>query len=76
MPKRVPMGERVRMRRRLAGLNQSELSQKAGVSRLTIRLIERGETTDPNLSTLEKIARACGCSVKDLLPDSEPALAF
>ncbi|MGT2847402.1 helix-turn-helix transcriptional regulator [Streptococcus massiliensis] len=45
------------------GLNQTELAQKAGVSRQTISLIERGEYT-PSVVIALKIAKIFGENVE------------
>ena len=45
--------------RKAAGLTQTELAEKAGLSRMAIQKAESG-STDPRLSTLEVMARAMG----------------
>lgn len=44
-----------------------EIAKNSGLSTATITKITRGEHVDLKLSTLEKLAKFFGCSVKDLL---------
>lgn len=44
-----------------------EIAENSGLSTATITKITRGEHVDLKLSTLEKLAKFFGCSVKDLL---------
>ncbi len=55
-----------------AGLTQEELAARAKVARLTIGRIETGENV-PNLSTLDRIAKALGTTSKRLLARGERA---
>lgn len=50
--------EQLRELRRLSGLTQSELAQKAGLTRMAVQRIE-SNTSDPRLSTVQCLARAC-----------------
>jgi transcriptional regulator with XRE-family HTH domain len=63
----VVVGPVVRRLREARGLQQTALAKHAGVSRITLNRIESG-VQDPTLSTLERIARALGVRVRDLLP--------
>jgi transcriptional regulator with XRE-family HTH domain len=47
--------------------SQAELSKRAGVSRYTIVRLESAEYANPGLELLDKIARALGVSVHELL---------
>jgi transcriptional regulator with XRE-family HTH domain len=49
----------LRWARRRAGLTQRQLAEKTGVPQSTIGRIESG-ATDPRLSTLRRLLRACG----------------
>ena len=63
----VAFGLKLRQQRKKAGITQNELAEKAGVTRVYVGLIERGETS----ITLEKVyrlAEALKCDVSDLLP--------
>lgn len=44
-----------------------EIAENSGLSTATITKITRGEHVDLKLSTLGKLAKFFGCSVKDLL---------
>ena len=62
----VRFGERVRQERKVKGLSQEELAEKAGVHRTYIGMIERGEK-NITLTNIRKIASALGVSISDLL---------
>ncbi len=49
----------LRWARRRAGMTQRQLAERAGVPQSTIGRIESG-ATDPRLSTLRQLLRACG----------------
>jgi transcriptional regulator with XRE-family HTH domain len=53
--------------RQAKGITQEELAEHIGVSTPYIGRIEAGTIT-PNLKLLQKIARALGVKVKDLIP--------
>ena len=60
-------GLNLRLKRKRSGMTQQALAEKAGVTRVYVGLIERGETS----ITLEKVYRladALECDVFDLLP--------
>lgn len=59
-------GSRVRKERQAQGLSQEKLGAKAGVHRTYIGMIERGEKS-VTLTSMEKIARALGVRVRDLV---------
>lgn len=50
------IGTRIRRLRRVRGMSQTELSNKCGISRITISKIECGHT--PNISTYTALALA------------------
>ena len=52
------------------GINQQELAHRAGVSRQTISLIERGDYS-PSVSLALTLARICGTRVEDLFSVEE-----
>jgi len=62
--------ERVRARRRAAGVSQAGLAGECGVTRSTIAMIESGGQ-GLTLEMLFKVAAALGCSAHDLLPELE-----
>ena len=67
---RLTLGQRVRRLRNSAGLSQDALARAAGVGRVTLVRLEKGEQT-PRFKTLAAIARALGVGVLDLLVEPE-----
>ena len=67
MPITAKMIAAIKRAMKQAGMNQVTLHQKSGVRRATISEILNGHQEDVLLSTLQKIAEACGCKVSDLL---------
>ena len=63
------LGRRVREQRKLAGLKQEQLAEKAGISTAFEGHIERG-TRKASLDTLVKLANALKVSPNLLLQDS------
>ena len=63
---RESLGGRIRERRETVGLTQAELSSRAGIGRVTLTRIEKGEHS-PRTETLTAIARALGVEVQDLI---------
>jgi transcriptional regulator with XRE-family HTH domain len=57
---------RVTELRRQRGMTQEALASKADINRVTLARLERAEHP-PNLDTLERIARALGVTVGDLV---------
>ncbi len=49
--------------------NQERLAEEAGVSRTTLCRLERGQIAQPHAATLERIAKALGHPVEELLGD-------
>ena len=60
------VGVRIRDRRLIQGMSQQKLAESAGITQNGIFRIEAGET-NPQLSTLGRIAAAIGCSIRDLV---------
>lgn len=60
------LGRRLRQTRKAQGMSQYTLATKADISREYVRLLEAGRS-DPTVGTLQKIARALGVEVIDLL---------
>jgi DNA-binding helix-turn-helix protein len=56
----------IREKRRIS---QTELANKAKVTRATISKIENGEEVEVKIGTLENLAKALKCSVADFLCD-------
>lgn len=66
----IAFGNKVRELRKEKGLSQEELSFKADLHRTYIGMIERAEK-NITLVNIEKIAKALGVTLKDLLDDSK-----
>ncbi|MPN63422.1 hypothetical protein SDC9_211181 [bioreactor metagenome] len=60
--------------REKAGLIQSELAEKLGVSQSTIAMWETGESK-PRADKLPELARILGCTIDDLFKKDEPKSA-
>ena len=61
---------RIRSERLKRGWDVGNLAEKAGISRTTLYHLERGTTTNPRGSTLNRIAEALDVPVEQLLPGS------
>jgi transcriptional regulator with XRE-family HTH domain len=66
------LGDNVKRAREEAGMTQLRLAADAGLGIATVSDIERGKITDPQLSTVEALARTLGVPVAALL-NTEPA---
>ncbi len=64
------IGARVRRLRESAGLTQEALARGAGIGRITLVRLEKGEQS-PRFKTLNAIARALDRSVQELLIEPE-----
>ena len=63
-----PDRESLRRRRIEAGLNQTQLARRTGISKQLVSMVERG-TANFSPANLSKVAEALGCEIADLLPD-------
>lgn len=61
--------EAVKKIRMLKKITQAELGKRSGIARQTINTIENGKST-PTTRTLQKIAKALGVKVSDLLEEN------
>jgi len=59
----------IRKIRQKKGISQDRLSKEADLALNTIVKIETGESPNPTVETLEKIAKALSVSVADLFKD-------
>jgi transcriptional regulator with XRE-family HTH domain len=66
----INLGEKLRQRRELLGLLQSQLAALSGVSTRTIQLVEQGKG-NPSLGTLLQLADPMGLNLDLIL--KEPA---
>jgi len=55
------MNERLRDRRKNAGLTQDELADTSGVSQSMISSLEVGRITSPSADIVERLMQALGC---------------
>ncbi|WP_407650165.1 helix-turn-helix domain-containing protein [Deinococcus rhizophilus] len=63
---------RVFQARQAAGLSQEDLADRAHLSRSHISKIETSHS-DPQITTLHRVARALGLSLQDLVTMADPA---
>ncbi len=61
------LGEELKRLRQERFLSQRDLAEKAGVSPTTIMHLEKGESADPRLSTVRKVAEALGVDPNSLV---------
>jgi len=61
------IGENIKKRRTKLGLSQEDFAQKSGVKYTTLTKIENGVIKTPSVLMMEKIAKALGVSIEDLL---------
>ena len=61
------IGETIRKYRQERGISQDKLSKLADVAFHTIVKIESGNTPNPTIDTVKKIAAALGVGVDDLI---------
>ena len=66
----MPLLNRLKEYRSKLGINQTELGKRAGVSRQTISLIERGDYS-PSVTLALKLAKICQVTVEDIFSYTE-----
>lgn len=66
----MPLLNRLKDYRSRLGINQTELGKRAGVSRQTISLIERGDYS-PSVTLALKLEKICNAAVEDLFEYKE-----
>lgn len=66
----MEIGERIKEIRLKKGLKQSELAEKADISRVAVGNYERGDRI-PNIEITQKIAMALGVDINELLGKEE-----
>ena len=68
MAKTIPtVAKNIKKHRKSKGLSQDKLSRMADVSHATIIKIESGGIQSPTIDTVQKIAKALGISVDNLI---------
>jgi transcriptional regulator with XRE-family HTH domain len=65
---RTRFGAKLRELRTKQGISQEDLGAIAGLHRTFISMVERGER-NVTIATVEKLAKALGCRMGDLMPD-------
>lgn len=55
----------IRTLREKSGMTQEELAKKANVNRPLLNQLETGKLTNTSTHTLEKLAKALNCKVRD-----------
>jgi transcriptional regulator with XRE-family HTH domain len=63
------VSDNIRKLRQKKGISQDRLSKDADLALNTVVKIETGESPNPTVETLEKIAKALGVSAADLFRD-------
>ncbi len=71
MPLTTPAVSPIAHRRFLLRMSQADLAARAGLSRDTVRRVERGEL--PRLHTARALAAVLGADVASLFPDEKNA---
>ena len=61
------LGENIKRKRELLGMNRAELIERSGVSTAQMSRIERGEQKNPNLETLVAISTALNTSLDEIV---------
>lgn len=63
----TPIGRRIRAMRQQRGLSQQALADSAQLNRLSVLYLESGRHRSPGSATLQRLAKALGCTPNDLL---------
>lgn len=61
------MNFKIKEKRKALRMSQEELAEKANVTRATISRLENGIQPDAHIKTLNDIAIALECTIKDLV---------
>jgi transcriptional regulator with XRE-family HTH domain len=70
----MSLAENIKKFRNKKQLSQPELATRANVSKAYIYMLEAGETDNPRLDMLQKIADALDCTIGDLIGKGRMAL--
>jgi transcriptional regulator with XRE-family HTH domain len=62
----TPLAKLIHTLRTEAGLSMYELEQRSGVGRSQLHRLEHGQTTNPGMPQLQKLARALDTDVEEL----------
>ena len=63
--------ERINIRKKHLGITSDELAARSGIPLGTINKVMNGQTADPRLSTIRRIARTLHCSIDYLVGFSD-----
>lgn len=66
----MPLENRLKEHRARLSINQADMGKRAGVSRQTISLIERGDYS-PSVTLALKLAKICQVTVEDIFSYTE-----
>ena len=66
----MPLENRLKEHRARLGINQADMGKRAGVSRQTISLIERGDYS-PSVTLALKLGKMCQVTVEDIFSFTE-----
>lgn len=66
----MPLGERIKLARQVAGISQEELAEKIGTKQTQVWRWESNRA-EPRISFLKKIAEVTGVPLIDLITDDE-----
>ena len=66
----MPLGERIKLARQVAGISQEELAEKIGTKQSQVWRWESNRA-EPRISFLKKIAEVTGVPLIDLIADEE-----
>ena len=61
------ISENIKKLRSKLGLTQDDLAKKADIKYTTLMKVESGTVNKPSVQTMDKIARALGVSIEDLI---------
>jgi len=61
------ISENIKKLRAKLGLTQDDLAKKADIKYTTLMKVESGTVNKPSVQTMDKIARALGVSIEDLI---------
>lgn len=67
----VSIAENIQARSKELGLSMTELAEQANMSKRTVHSIWSGESKDPKISNIKKIAIALGTSTDKLIFDED-----
>jgi len=67
MPNSSKLSKNIKKLRKRKNFSQEKLARMADVANNTIIKIESGENKNPTLETLQKVSKALGVSIEDIL---------